>query len=164
MRKIPLTQGKVALVDDWWFDELNQHKWHAAKFSGIWYAARNGKKQEGDLWCKKILMHRVVNKTPKDMETDHKDRNGMNNQEGNLRNATSLQNMRNQKSRLGVSSRYKGVHWCKNAKKWLVYSRANGRKYALGGYDCEIEAAKAYNQFAINHHGEFAYLNEVDNG
>lgn len=29
MREIPLTQGKVALVDDWWYDRLIQHSWYA---------------------------------------------------------------------------------------------------------------------------------------
>jgi hypothetical protein len=29
MKEISLTQGKVALVDDIYFDELNQYNWYA---------------------------------------------------------------------------------------------------------------------------------------
>lgn len=40
MRKIPLTQGKFALVDDADFDWLNQWKWYALKTKTTFYAVR----------------------------------------------------------------------------------------------------------------------------
>ena len=51
---IPLTQGKVAIVDDEDYEYLNQFKWYADKNTNTFYAARgvyeNGKK-------KTLLMH-----------------------------------------------------------------------------------------------------------
>jgi len=38
MKKIELTQGAVALVDDNDFDWLNQYTWCAACFSNLFYA------------------------------------------------------------------------------------------------------------------------------
>jgi len=36
-----------------------------------------------------------------------------------------------------------------------------GVKYYLGIYDTKEAAARAYNQAALEHHGPFAYQNEV---
>ncbi len=38
---IPLTQGKVTIVDDADFDWLNQWKWYAFKNRNTWYAGRD---------------------------------------------------------------------------------------------------------------------------
>jgi hypothetical protein len=57
MRRIPLTKGKEALVDDKDYQYLMQWKWHAA--TGGQYAARDGRssnRRHGKL----IYMHRVV--------------------------------------------------------------------------------------------------------
>lgn len=40
MKEIPLTKGKVALVDDADFDELNQYKWYASRGRNTFYACR----------------------------------------------------------------------------------------------------------------------------
>lgn len=89
-KEIQLTQGKVALVDDDWFDYLSQWKWFCDK--GI-YAARSKRKDNGKQ--ETIYMHAVVANTPKGMNTDHIDMNGLNNQSYNLRVCTKSQNMGN---------------------------------------------------------------------
>lgn len=41
MKEIPLTQGKVASVDDCDYEYLNQWKWHPLKSGKTFYAVRN---------------------------------------------------------------------------------------------------------------------------
>jgi hypothetical protein len=86
-KQIPLTQGQVALVDDHWFDYLNQWGWRARwdDHTKSFYAIRRG-------IISKARMHRMVAKTPDGMLCDHVDGNTLNNQEYNLRNVTIAQN------------------------------------------------------------------------
>lgn len=61
MKEIPLTKGKVALVDDEDFERLNQYKWHASWDGWRWYARRGF-----FVNCKirKISMHREILNSP----------------------------------------------------------------------------------------------------
>ena len=80
----------------------------------------------------------------------------------NLRWSTYRQNNANRKKKGGTSSRYKGVHWHKKAKKWSAGIRGNdGRRRHLGLFQNEIDGAIAYNEVAIEVFGEFAKLNEI---
>jgi len=101
MKTIPLTQSQVALVDDEDYPWISQFEWYTFKNRRISYAVRNGVVNGKR---RTILMHRVIMNTPKGMQVDHMDHNGVNNQKGNMRNCTGRQNaenMRNQ-SRYGV--------------------------------------------------------------
>lgn len=114
MKKIQLTRDRVTLVDDEDFEELNQWKWHAWKpQNGSFYARRS-------LLCGKVLMHRQILglKCGDLREGDHRNHNTLDNTRSNLRICTHKQNLMNQKpQRWGVSSRFKGVYWCKEKKK-----------------------------------------------
>jgi len=57
------------------------------------------------------------------------------------------------------TSKYKGVCWDKRNKKWGVTIQANKKKYHLGYFKDEIDAAKAYDKKAKKLHGQFACLN-----
>ena len=93
--------------------------------------------------------------------TDHIDRNGLNNQRSNLRVATGRQNGLNSRSP-GGGSRYKGVQWHKQARRWRARIRAHGVNYELGCYRNEADAGRAYDAAARELFGEFAYLNFPD--
>jgi len=91
MRKIKLTQGKYALVDDEDFEYLNQWNWYAGENRSGFFAARgefNGKNMN------KILMHRVIMNCEKGKVVDHIDHNTLNNQKSNLRNCTTAENIK----------------------------------------------------------------------
>ena len=106
-------------------------------------------------------MHRVINKTPDGMDTDHIDSDKLNNQKSNLRNCSRGQNCQRASGRNRGTSKYMGVHWSSNEKKWKVQIRdkISGKKLNLGTYLNEIYAAGVYDKKAIELHGEFAYLN-----
>lgn len=99
---------------------------------------------------------------------DHIDRDKRNNRIENLRESTLSGNNTNKvKVKLingdKPSSQYKGVSWESDRKKWRVRIMKDGRRIDLGRFINEIDAANAYNNAAIDLHGEFAYLNIIKN-
>lgn len=155
MKKIPLTQGKIALVSDHRYDYLNQWNWHALKTkTGRWYAAR---KEWGTQ--KTILMHRQIMNPPDELEVDHRNNQGLDNQDENLRLCTSSQNKSNIGTRRNNTSGYKGVD--SRRGKWRVRLKVDGVDVLCKTFPTIEEAAKAYNEAAKEHFGEFARLNPV---
>lgn len=156
MKEIKLTQKKVALVDDWNFDWLNKLTWCAAKRNKTYYAytTKLGGKR-GNV----IAMHRLIMKTLSNQKVDHKDHNGLNCQEHNMRNCTYTQNNMNKNPKKGGTSKYLGVCYDKLYEKYHTQIRINGKNTHVGYYKSEIEAAIAYDIKAIVNHGEFANLN-----
>lgn len=174
MKRIKLTQGKFALVDDTDFDWLNQWKWYAKKGTkrgDIFYAVRTSKKAEGPPFKRKILMHHALLGHPLNGRLiDHENGNGCDNRRGNLREATRAQNMQNRKRACsnrtgfkGVSlfeDRYVGVTGRTSVRRYYRPSLSvGGNVIKLGTFKDPTEAAKAYDAAAREHFGEFAKLN-----
>ncbi|KKN06040.1 hypothetical protein LCGC14_1081180 [marine sediment metagenome] len=156
MKRIPLTRGKFALVDDEDSELVNLFKWRAAKGRNTYYAvAWVCFKDDRSIF---IQMHRLILNSKPHEHTDHADMNGLNNQKYNIRKCNRSQNQHNRKSCIG-SSQYKGVSWCKDRGKWIVHIGINGKHLNIGRFISEIEAAKAYDAKAKELHGEFARLN-----
>jgi hypothetical protein len=159
MKKIPLTQGKFALVDDEDYEWLSQWKWFAYKGRNTFYAARNRLTKEGPLGI--IRMHRCILglKRGDGIQTDHIDGDGLNNQRKNLRYCTHQENQRNRFQQMGTS-RYKGVHWCNRNKRWMAKIFI-GKQLFLGSFINEVDAAIAYNTAATKYFGSYAKLNII---
>ena len=152
MKEIPLTRGRVAIVDDehyWW---LTKWKWY---YGSNGYAVRNapGKRHK--------YMHCVIMDTPPGMDTDHINGDRLDNRRSNLRVCTRAQNTHNQKVSKANSSGYKGVHWHKHDKRWRTQIKTGGKKIYLGNFHSKEYAALAYNRGALQYHGAFANLNYV---
>jgi len=98
----------------------------------------------------------------KRLHVDHIDGDSLNNRKSNLRICTAKNNHRNKhKSHIG-ESKYKGVSLTGNAKNpYRAKIRINSKGLHLGVFNDELVAAKAYNDAALKHFGEFAHLNEV---
>lgn len=159
MREIPLTQGKVALVDDGDYEWLAQWKWCAAKSQrGHFYAVRETSSQDGG---KTLHMHRLIIAAPNGMDVDHRDRDGLHNWRGNLRICTNSQNHANVPPSRANTSGYKGVSWYKRYGFWQAVIWHTGDRHHLGYFQTAKEAAHAYNEAAIRYFGDFAWLNKV---
>jgi hypothetical protein len=143
MKEIPLTQGKVALVDDDDYHNLVRHKWCAHKHGNTYYAERMTPKKPQHV----IRMHRVVASIPENMVTDHINGNGLDNRKGNIRVATPRLNCQNKHIR--KTSNYPGVCWHKRDKMWYARIWICGKSKGLGYFEREIDAALAYRSACI---------------
>jgi hypothetical protein len=152
-------------VDDEDFEYLNQFNWSANNHKHTYYAQRN--KLEN---CKhyRIYMHReILGLTDYKIKSDHIDHNGLNNCRSNLRTATHAQNNFNRLSGKNTTSKYQGVSLKKVKHKDKVYTYWRVRIYIgnkqmyIRHFNSEIDAAKQYNEWAKEVHGEFATLNKI---
>ncbi len=160
MKRIPLTQGKFAIVDDEDYDWLMQWKWCAQKTPRGFLAVRAGSVAGGGKQTL-IRMHRLIMNTPAGMETDHRYHDTLDNRKAHLRVCTIAQNRHNATPNKNSSSKYKGVSWDKRNSRWAVCIGLNKKLTYLGRFEKEEDAAAAYNVAAIRMHGEFAWLNVI---
>jgi len=165
MKTIPLTQNKIALVDDADFEKLSKFKWHYAedtKRGTSGYAkTMNPSKKRAYLW-----MHKMVLGIGPKQEGDHRDGNKLNNQKSNLRIATQALNTYNKGMHSRNTSGFKGVfrvqrHYGeRGVYLWRAAVKYKGRQYSSGYFSNPKMAAIWYDDAAINHFGEFAKTNK----
>ncbi len=151
MKEIQLTQGQVALVDDWNYEELNKYKWQAKwnEHTKSYYAARGiGNPQ------KTKRMHCEIMKTPKGMFCDHINHNTLDNREENLRNATRSQNGMNRR----VNRNNKLGEKCISPHRYgfVVIIYKDGKCVFNKKFNTLDQAIHARNNAINQHHGEFA--------
>jgi hypothetical protein len=159
VNKIPLRgtrgAGKFALLDADTYLLFSEIKWHITTHG---YAACkrmvNGKDTT-------VFMHRLINKTPDGLFTDHINGNKLDNRRENLRTVTVRQNQYNKSAyrRAGKKSIYKGVSFHKHVGKFTAQIRVDGSLLFLGYFEQDVEAAKAYDAAAVLYHRDHARLN-----
>ena len=140
MKKIKLARGEYTLVDNDDYENLMAFRWYVSCFGYVVRAV--GKR--------KVIMHRVVANTPKGMMTDHINRNKLDNRKENLRICTNSENQYNRLGNKGSASKYKGVAFSKKLGKWQAQIWFGGRQRHLGMFEDQKEAAKRYNEEAVN--------------
>jgi hypothetical protein len=157
MKEIQLTQGQVALVDNEDFELVSRYKWYAHKDGDRYYVHTNIR--IGD---KRVTLQMHCLLFPSQSgRVDHINGNGCDNRRENLRVCTASQNSQNMRKFIG-KSKYKGVFWDGDAKKWRAQIRVNSKRLHLGRFLNDEEAALAYNVAAEKYFGEFALLNRFD--
>lgn len=157
VRRIPLSQGKVAIVDAIDFPEVSKHKWCASKSDGIWYALRKTYYRQCRV-RKTIKMHRqILGLCDPKIAVDHKNGDGLDNRRCNIRIATGSQNNANRKkvrNRLG----FKGIR-----KQGSLFEALIGiypkKQIKLGSFSTAEDAARAYDKAAVRIYGSFARPN-----
>lgn len=138
MKKIPLTQGKFALVDDEDYEWISQWKW----YYHYGYAIR---RTEG------IRMHRVITNCPDNKIVDHINHNKLDNRRGNLRICDYSTNNHNVGRRKDNTSGVRGVTYKESKKLWVVRLQLAGRRMYIGSFkkwedakQCRESAEKRY--------------------
>lgn len=163
-RVIPLTQGKVAIVDAEDFERVSRHSWHyhaANRTNTKWYARA---RIDGNM----VLLHRFILGVPPDKVTDHRNRDGLDCRRQNIRICTRSQNACNVAARRTNKTGFKGVQMVKDGR-YVVMLRVKDplaprgqRDYYGGIFETAEAAARAHDALAAQYHREFASLNFPD--
>lgn len=157
MKKIPLSQGKYALVDDADYELVSQYKWYYANG----YAQRSeymggGRKNHK---VKVQQMHRLILQDQNPEMIDHKNRDALDNRRSNLRVCCRTQNRRNAGPHRNSKTGVKGV--IIEGSKYTATIYLNGKNKRLGSYETLEQATEVYNNAARRYFGEFAYINPI---
>lgn len=161
MKAIPLTQGKVALVDDRDYRRVIAFRWYARqdKKTGIWYASRQEPTGLEKPRQRTIRLHRFITDAPLGTEVDHKNRDGLDDRRQNLRVTDKAGNQRNRGRQKNNTSGFKGVVRHHRGNRWVAQLKLSGQLLYLGCFKEKTEAAAAYDRAALKYHGEFAKTN-----
>ena len=107
-----------------------------------------------------VFLHRLIAQPSAGQFVDHTNGVTSDNRRINLRVCNKSENARNSKLYESSRSGFKGVSWHKAAKKWRAYiTKAPLKPLHLGLFNTKKDAARAYNEAALNYFGEFARLN-----
>jgi hypothetical protein len=141
MKRISLSSGKSAMVDDEDFDRLSGWKWCAYKIGKTWYAMRSENRV-------RLYIHRVIMKPKNGLCVDHIDGDGLNNQRCNLRSVTHAENLFN-RTRLQKNNRsgVNGLSWYAKKEKWEAKRIYKGKAYRLGYFASKAAGKKALELF-----------------
>lgn len=165
MKKIPLTKGKFAIVDDEDYPYLSRFDWYANKKKDIEYAITG-------IYMNKVTtqipLHYFLTKRRQGYVIVHKNRNCLDNRKSNLlmvracisHHRTKKYKMRSD-NRTGIRSKYKGLCWDKRNKKWQVSIMKDKKRTYVGIFKEEKKGAEAYNKKAKELYGKFAYQNKI---
>lgn len=162
MKKIKLTQDRLACVDDEDFAWLSQWNWHywRGKRNKTGYALRNRSlhlNQQRQIIRMQIVIAEQHGLWKPGKEVDHINTCGCDNRKENLRLATRNGQGANQGLRLDNTSGITGVNWHKASNKWRTYIVANGKHKHLGLYEKFNEAVKIRRKAEIEYFGKFQH-------
>lgn len=161
-KTIELTNGAKAIVDNDDYSKYVATTWNQDRRG---YARRNTYIGGGRAKpkYKTILLHRLIADAPSHMQVDHINGNPLDNRKSNLRLCTQAENCRNAAKRKNSrTSRYKGVCWDSESRKWLVQIQVNEHQTKIGRFHSETVAAESYNKAAKKYYGQFARLNQIE--
>lgn len=113
----------------------------------------------GTINLKQKALHQLLIPCENGFEVDHINRHRRDNTRRNLRKTTKGFNAHNREKYVKSRSNYKGVSY--HQFKWRARISFQNKPIFIGHFRTEIEAAKAYNQKAIELYGETACINKL---
>ena len=155
MIEVPLSRGLVAIIDD--ADGpavLAAGKWSADVHDHTTYARRSYVRTDRKRGWQRL--HSFLTGWPL---VDHVNGDGLDCRRINMRSGTQSQNLANRSASRNNTSGYKGVSFDRSRGSYQALIGVRGQRIALGRYADPIEAARAYDEAARHHFGEFARLN-----
>lgn len=158
---IPLKNGFEATISKSKKDIAAQFTWRLRKHSRMdtkFYAEAKVPESLRNKYGCTTWLHRVIVDAPKGLQVDHKNGNGLDCTDDNLRIATTSQNASNRYYR--NSTGYRGVVRISKTNRFAAQIEINGKSRKIGSYAQASEAARRYNEEAILLFGEFAILNQ----
>lgn len=156
---IPLTRGYLTVIDQIDSDLLD-FMWYADTTRDNTYAKRNAivNGRRTVIRLHRVIMSRILGRELLPVEkVDHKDLDELNNRRDNLRLATTAQNAHNRRAYKNNPTGYKGVS--KHGNHYEAVITVNKKRVYLGSFPTPERAAIAYDIAALEHHGEYAHLN-----
>lgn len=169
MKQIPLRNRKGdiidhALVDDDQYEDLMRFKWYKTHYG---YAARTLPRVDGQRaseWMHLRIYERLIGPVQKD-HLDHEDRNRLNNQIANLREATTLENNLNRTISSRNTTGYVGVREDKRNGRYQAVTSVDDQAVSICYMTTARDAAIARDIYLTERHSsEFLALNVPDVG
>ena len=153
-------------AEDW--PIVRKYRWHVLKQDPeLWYVANSVPKSDLPEGVRRRLqlLHSLINKTPKGMQTDHTSGDTLDNRKCNLRSVTSGENQMNRgkyyidgRFKSHLRSKYTGVYsqprsqtnpW--QAQRISVVVKDNGLKRYIGSFPTQETAAEARDRDTVKH-------------
>lgn len=152
LSEVLFDERDTKIVGDWsWRVSANGYVYRNA-----WALKRNHK----------LYLHRAILLclgASRRIEVDHINGNKLDNRRENIRLCTrGHNNAARGRHRKGLSSKYRGVTWAKDKKRWQAQIGIGGKNKMLGRFKTEEEAARAYDAAARQFYGDFARPNFED--
>ena len=155
MKRIELTRGKFATVDDADFDILGKYSWHCTEHG---YAARR------DSDSKHHYLHRDILNAKKGEVIDHISGDKLDNRRVNLRICSQAENTWNSHNRKSGTTGFQGVYesnpYSKRGwnlkKKYAARINVNKKQIWLGRYETAEEAYRVYVDACKKYRGEYS--------
>ena len=132
-----------AIIDKSDYSKISKYKW---------FLGSNGYPIMKPSYNREVPLHKILNLGFK--ETDHIDRNPLNNKRNNLRECTQAQNVCNHSLRKDSASGVTGVSW--NGWSWIAYISKNHQRIYLGSFNNFDHAVAARQKAEKEYFGEFA--------
>lgn len=150
MKEIKTSCGKSFIVDDEDYPLLSRHNFYVNKDGYVLSTS-----------FRKMVQELIIHKEPQN-KILFLNKNTLDLRKENLKevNRSVPLHYTNKSQRRNYTSRYKGVCWVKNDKRWLAQVSRDGIKYNKY-FKTEEEAALFYNEKAIELYGPLAYQNKV---